>query len=248
VDTSLIDQNNDTRFSCVGCGACCRGRFVPLTIAETVQWLRRGHSVAVLLEAFYESAWPLGAPEYTYNKPRSAPVQCGNGSLRVTAILAGNVIPQCPNLGGDDLCTIYSERPLVCRIYPAEINPFIPLSPSAKDCPPESWLQGNLIGSDRVLTSQILQSQQADRDDAQLKVKICEALGITVAAWKGNGFTVYMPTVDRMLSAIGELSSPSQMNVAWRIKVEDSVLQDTLEHRSFALERDASDDFIFHKL
>lgn len=204
--------------------------------------------MAVLLEAFDESVWPPGAPEYSYNELRSAPVQCGDGSLRVTAIFAGNLIPQCPNLGLDDSCTIYLERPLVCRIYPAEISPFIPLSPSAKDCPPESWHQGNLLGSDRVLTNQILQSQQADRDDAQLKVKICEALGMTVAAWKGNGFTVYMPTVDGMLAAIRGLDSPSQKDFTWQIKVEDSVLQDTLEHRSFALERNASNDFIFHTL
>lgn len=162
-------------------------------MGETTQWLRRRHSVAVLLEAFDESAWPLGATEYSYNKLRSASVQCGEGSLQVTAILAGNVIPQCPNLGADDLCTIYSERPLVCRIYPMEISPFISLSPSAKDCPPESWQHGNLLGSDREMTNQILQSRQADQDDAQLKVKLCEALGMTVAAWKGNGFTVYMP-------------------------------------------------------
>jgi hypothetical protein len=187
-------------------------------MGETTQWLRRGHSVAVLLEAFDESAWPLGAAEYSYNKLRSAPVQCGEGSLQVTAILAGNVIPQCPNLGPDDRCTIYSERPLVCRIYPMEISPFISLSPSAKDCPPESWQHGNLLGSDREVTNQILQSRQADRDDAQLKVKLCEALGMTVAAWKGNGFTVYMPTAERMLTAIEGLGSRARRRIHGRSK------------------------------
>lgn len=246
--TQSNNQANNTRFACVGCGACCRGRFVPLALSETLAWLRRGHSVAVLLEAFDESAWPCGAPEFGYHKLRSATVQSGAGALQVIAIFAGNVIPQCPNLGADDLCSIYSERPLVCRIYPMEINPFIPLSPLSKDCPPESWEQGNLLGSDRELTNQILKSRQADRDDAQRKIEICEALGLTVAAWKGNGFTIYMPKVETMLAAIESLGEQGLTEPSWRIKAEDVELQQALEHRSFALEKADSADFIFHQL
>lgn len=246
--TDCNSREINTRFTCVGCGACCRGRFVPLTLVETLAWLRRGHSVAVLLEGFDESAWPSGAPEFDYNTRRSAPVQCGARSLQVTAIFAGNVIPQCPNLGPDDLCSIYAERPLVCRIYPMEINPFIALAPSSKDCPPESWDQGDLLGSDRELTQRILQSRQADRDDAQRKVEICEALGLTTAAWKGNGFTVYMPTVERMLAAIEGLAAPGQTPQPWRIRAEDAALKEALEDRSFALQTTASADYIFHQL
>ncbi|WP_244216114.1 YkgJ family cysteine cluster protein [Pseudomonas reidholzensis] len=246
--TDSNSHDNTSRFACVGCGACCRGRFVPLTLAETLAWLRRGHSVAVLLEGFDESAWPSGAPEFDYNLLRSAPVACGAGSLQVTAIFAANVIPQCPNLGADDLCAIYTERPLVCRIYPMEINPFIALAPSSKDCPPESWEQGNLLGSDRELTHQILQSRQADRDDAQRKVQLCEALGLTTAAWKGNGFTVYMPTVERMLAALEGLASEGQTTQPWRIRADDVALHEALEDRSFALQTTASADYIFHQL
>jgi len=242
------NETNDTRFACVGCGACCRGRFVPLTLNETHAWLRRGHSVAVLLEAFDETAWPQGAPEFDYNTLRSAPVTCGSASLQVIAIFAANVIPQCPNLGEDDLCSIYAERPLVCRIYPMEINPFIALSPSSKDCPPESWDQGALLGSDRELTNQILQSRQADRDDAQRKIQLCEAMGLTVAAWKGNGLTIHMPTSEAMLVALESLEARDSSQSTWRIKAEDEDLLEALERRSYALEGGASTDFIFHQL
>ncbi|WP_244509794.1 YkgJ family cysteine cluster protein [Pseudomonas monteilii] len=121
--TQLDKHDEGSRFACVGCGACCKGRFVPLTLTETALWLGRGHSVAVLLEAFDESAWPPGAPEFDYHRLRSAPVKCGSSSLNVIAILAANVIPQCPNLGANNLCSIYSERPLVCRIYPWRSTP-----------------------------------------------------------------------------------------------------------------------------
>lgn len=246
--TDLDDHADNTRFACVGCGACCKGRFVPLTLAESAQWLRRGHSVAILIEAFDESAWPPGAPEFDYNILRSASVKCGEGSLNVVVILAANVIPRCPNLGDDDLCSIYLERPLVCRIYPMEINPFITLSPATKDCPPESWERGNLLASDRELTNQILRSRQADRHDAQLKVNLCEALGMTVAAWKGNGLAIYMPTVKDMLSAIDSLGSQDRDQQLWRITGQNIELLAVIKGRSLAVEEPSSTAYFFHQL
>ncbi|UFH51109.1 YkgJ family cysteine cluster protein [Pseudomonas sp. KNUC1026] len=246
--TETAEQANDARFACVGCGACCRGRFVPLTLAEAGLWLRRGHSVAVLLEAFDETAWPPEAAEFGYNRLRSAPVQCGSGFVDVIAILAANVIPQCPNLGADNRCGIYHERPLVCRIYPAEINPFISLAPSAKDCPPESWGQGELLGSDRELTQQILQSRQADRDDAQLKVELCETLGMTVAAWKGDGFAIYLPAIGDMLAAFERLGTGARAQRPWHIAARKAELVGDLQARAFAVEAGTSADYVFHEL
>ncbi|MEZ1909209.1 YkgJ family cysteine cluster protein, partial [Pseudomonas aeruginosa] len=75
----------------------------------------------------------------------------------------------------NDLCTIYDQRPLVCRIYPVEINPHIPLRPDNKDCPPEAWQQGpELIHGTQVVDAElealVQASRQADRDDIAAKV------------------------------------------------------------------------------
>ena len=244
---SAFSGNAHVRFSCVGCGACCRGRFVPLTQAEALSWIRRGQSVAVLIEAFDESTWSVGAPEYAYNSLRSAPVQCGTGTVRVIIILAANALPQCPNLQDDGRCSIYLERPLVCRIYPMEISPFIELQPSHKDCPPDSWTQGGLIASDQDLREQIRQSRQADRDDVQGKIALCEALGLTVAGWKGNSLVIHQPSVDDLLAAYERLDKHDpQPSSTWRIKAHDSALREYLENKSAALEDEASGDYIFH--
>ena len=47
-----------------------------------------------------------------------------SGSLptRVVVILTGAYEGPCPNLQPDMRCGIYEQRPLVCRIYPAEIK------------------------------------------------------------------------------------------------------------------------------
>ncbi|WP_285353588.1 YkgJ family cysteine cluster protein [Pseudomonas sp. ME-P-057] len=240
-----VDSNE--RFACVGCGACCRGRFVPLTLNEAVTWLKRGHGVAVMLEAFDESLWPAGSPEFTYNAGRSAAVPCASGTLRVTVILAANALPECPNLQQDGLCGIYLERPLVCRIYPMEINPFIRLEPAAKDCPPESWEQGTLLASDQGLATLVQQSRQADRDDALRKVALCESLGLMVAGWKGNGLVIHQPSVEDLLAAcenIDENAVPASS--AWQIRADDASLVQYLKDHALPLADPATDSYIFH--
>lgn len=238
----------EQRFACVGCGACCRGRFVPLTLSEARAWLRRGHRVAVMLEAFDETLWPPGAPQYPYNLQRSAPVQCGSATVQVTAILAANALPECPNLQSDGLCSIYTERPLVCRIYPQEISPFIPLQASSKDCPPDSWEQGELIASDYALAANVQQSRQADREDADAKVALCEALGLTTAAWKSNGLAIYQPPVTDLLQAIESLGSQLASRLPWRIQARDTELRTYLHSQSLALDEREQLDYIFHPL
>ncbi|UZJ57836.1 YkgJ family cysteine cluster protein [Pseudomonas sp. KU26590] len=239
----------DVQFECVGCGECCRGRFVPLTLSEAVTWLKRGHSVGILLEAFDDSLWPVTSPEYAYNAGRSAPVSGGSGTLRVTVILAANAIPECPNLQKDGLCSVYLERPLVCRIYPMEISPFIELKPQAKDCPPESWQQGSLLASDVGLAMLVQQSRQIDREDAQNKVALCEALGLTVAGWKGNGLVIHQPSVETLLAACERSEvNPSPAAQPWQIKAEDPALRAYLHAQSLPLADSPSDAYIFHSL
>ena len=130
---------------------------------------------------------------------------------------------RCRNLDENDLCTIYESRPLVCRIYPVEINPHIPLRPENKDCPPEAWEQGpELIhGSlpvDPALLALVQASRQADRDDIAAKVAICEALGMTTSALKGNGFTAYLPEMTAFAGALAQASSVT--GAEWMLHVE----------------------------
>jgi Fe-S-cluster containining protein len=246
---SGLSVDPDVQFDCVGCGACCRGRFVPLTLSEAVTWLKRGHAVGVLLEAFDESLWPVASPEYAYNAGRSAPVQGGSGALRVTVILAANALPECPNLQTNGLCSVYLERPLVCRIYPMEISPFIPLRPEAKDCPPESWQQGSLLASDQGLAMLVQQSRQTDRDDARRKVAVCEALGLTVAGWKGNGLVIHQPSVQALLAACEGTDAdarPAAQN--WQVKAEDPALRAYLHAQSVPLADAPTDAYLFHSV
>ena len=114
---------------------------------------------------------------------------------------------RCRNLDEDNRCRIYERRPLVCRIYPMEINPHIPLNPGAKDCPPESWEQGPalIVGGelmDTQLAELIRRSRQADRDDVQTKEAVCALLGIRTTALKGDGFTAYLPDMQAFAQAI----------------------------------------------
>ncbi|WP_455924058.1 YkgJ family cysteine cluster protein [Pseudomonas putida] len=248
VSTQISLPHHDARpaFHCTGCGACCKGRFVPLTLEEARQWLQRGHEVAVLLEAFDAAHWPQSPQAHAYNVQRSAQVACGGEPLQVIVILAGQAIPRCPNLRDDDLCSLYAERPQVCRIYPMEINPFIALRIDAKECPPEAWEAGQVLASDRAadreLSEAIAHSRQSDRDDAQAKLALCEDLGLTTAAWKGNGLAIYFPAREALLAGIERKAAPRGAD--WQVRVVDPLLRQQLQGLAFD-EREQM-DYLFH--
>jgi len=201
-----------TTFSCVGCGRCCTDHHVPLTLAEASMWAADGGQVIVLVEAFLANGLGLPAQQREHAERRSAAVRSGTTEAHVAITFAAYNVGRCRNLDEDNLCRIYERRPLVCRIYPAEINPHIPLNPAAKDCPPESWQQGPLliVGGelvDQELLELIQRSRQADRDDIRIKDAICAALGIRTTALKGDGFTAYLPQMDAFAAVIDQVSS-----------------------------------------
>lgn len=247
-------ENSAVRFECNGCGVCCKGRLIPLTLAESRQWLQRGHDVAVILEAFDESLCPGESEKFNHSARRAAQVLSGSNQLHVIAIFAANALTQCPNLDEQDRCGIYDERPLVCRIYPMEISPFINLKPSEKACPPEVWGRGEILCSDRsvnpVLADQIEQSRIADRFDALAKVAICESMDMTVAAWKGDALAVYLPDRGELMAAIlrHDAGLKSQASSQWRVRVQDHVLSHSLADRGTEFDRTESPKYIFHKL
>jgi Fe-S-cluster containining protein len=195
-------------FGCTQCGKCCRDTKVPLTVSEAIKWLNRGDEVQLLCEA---SPWPLaldGEPRAAHFKHRSFPVMSGSMPARVVVMLVANVVGACPNLLPDMRCGIYEDRPLVCRIYPAEINPFVALEPGNKACPPEAWTQNQPLFQrgevlvDKVSRDDIEMSRAADVLDADFKQRLCLALKLADTALVHEAALVYSPTAKTLLSAM----------------------------------------------
>jgi len=202
----------NTTFSCVGCGKCCSGHHVPLTLDEARMWASDGGQVIVLVEAFLPNGLGLPVAQREHAERRSAVVRSGTSQAMVAITFAAYNPGPCHNLDADNLCSIYERRPLVCRIYPMEINPHIPLNTAAKDCPPESWETGPqlIVGGklvDQELAGLIERSRQADREEIGLKERICASLGIHTTALKGDGFTAYLPNMDAFAAAIDQARS-----------------------------------------
>jgi Fe-S-cluster containining protein len=209
----------NTRFSCVGCGKCCTDHHVPLTLAEARQWAADGGNVIVLVEGFLGNGLGLPLQQREHAERRSCVVPSGATEAYVAITFAAYNVGPCRNLDEDQLCRIYARRPLVCRIYPMEINPHIPLKPAAKECPPESWETGAelIVGGelvDQELADLIQRSRQADRDDIQTKEAICERLGIRTTALKGDGFTAYLPEMTAFAMAIEQVEAQPSVSSA----------------------------------
>lgn len=181
---------------------------IPLSIPEAVKWLNRGHRVQLICEA---SAWPKELnedPRAAHFKRRSFAVMSGSMPVRVAAMLVADIKGACPNLSADMLCGIYDERPLVCRIYPAEVNPLLTLNPEKKLCPPEAWTadkppfehNGNVMSGE--LARDIETLRQADAFDAKLKRQLCVALNVADAGLVHEAVLVYSPAPDALLAAL----------------------------------------------
>lgn len=216
----------NTTFSCVGCGKCCNDHHVPLTLTEARMWAADGGQVIVLVEGFLGNGLGLPAQQREHAERRSVRVESGNSEAYVAITFAAYNVGPCRNLDEDNLCRIYERRPLVCRIYPMEINPHIPLNPAIKECPPESWKKGPdlIIGGqlvDQELAGLIQRSRQADRDDIRRKDAICALLGIRTTALKGDGFTAYLPDMNAFARVIDQLEQQPQTNPgsAWQFHV-----------------------------
>lgn len=218
----------------MGCGACCKGRFLPLTFSEALKWLNRGHPVVVMLEGFNQGNWPADSAHFDHHKHRSELVKSGKGTAQAIAIFAANNLTACPNLADDNSCGIYEERPLVCRIYPREINPFIFMSPREKECPPHSWIQAHSTDLDDIdahaFSPLIQASRDADRADARMKLSACEMLELTVAGWKGDGLTLYEPEPQALQAAmLASLAGHRpQLQADWTFSLSDDSLREKL--------------------
>lgn len=191
----------DLHFQCTRCGQCCRKTKVPLTAAEALNWLDDGNSVQIICEAW---PWPADGgsdseEKAAYLQLRSFAARSGDMAVRVAATLVANIPDRCPNLKADQSCAIYERRPLVCRIYPAEVNPFRPIQPPMKACPPEAWdpslpplTRGKALVSEE-LRRDIETWRNALGPESSIKQRVCTALELNDAAVADEGFVVHEP-------------------------------------------------------
>lgn len=233
----------DTRFTCTSCGKCCSDHHVPLTLSESKQWAADGGTVIVLVEAFLENGYGVAAAQLEHARRRSVLVSCGETRAYLAITFAAYNSGPCRNLDADNKCGIYERRPLVCRIYPMEINPHIPLRPTAKDCPPNAWEEGPdlIVGHQLVdveLSALIHQSRQADREDIRAKEAICTLLGIRTTALKGDGFATYLPDMQAFSDAaraVCDQAAEVQPAQDWGFQLSSLESVQTLQHEGATL-------------
>jgi Fe-S-cluster containining protein len=168
----------------------------------------RGHQVQLICEASPWSADPGDANvAAAHFKRRSFAATSGSVPIRVAVMLAATAIGACPNLREDMRCGIYEERPLVCRIYPAEVNPAMPIDPRSKRCPPEAWsapmppqertglVNGELLGC-------VETSRQLGAEEVGVKARLCAVLGVFDGGLDHETALVYSPTAAVLLAAL----------------------------------------------
>ncbi|EKT4523348.1 YkgJ family cysteine cluster protein [Pseudomonas putida] len=167
-------MNDTIRFACTGCGKCCTGHHVPLTLGEARPWAASGGQVVVLIEGFVADGPGMPAEQRDRVLLRSHPVVCGTAEAWAQG--------------------------------PALIHGQLPVDPQ--------------------LAALIEASRQADRDDIAAKVAICQALGMTTSALKGNGFTAYLPAMEPFAQALAQV--PDDNHAPWTLHVEAPALAQTL--------------------
>jgi Fe-S-cluster containining protein len=205
----------DVSFGCTSCGKCCQNLRVPLTLADASAWLARGHRVELLMDALLESAdaTPDAEAYMRYRHERAFPARSGAVPLHVTVTVAAQFEGNCPNLTANLRCAIYGERPLACRIYPAEFNPFVPFDRARKGCPPEAWTPDHpLLLRDGVPAAPALQQDIAAIRaqviaDVPMKAALCGLLGIHAAALANEGLLVFHPPLEGLRAALAVVQS-----------------------------------------
>jgi Fe-S-cluster containining protein len=239
------------------CGQCCKNHSLPLTLTEAIRWLEDGGDLALFCEAVpWDSEPPPENLRAAHQKKRSFPVACGSSSVRVTVIFVGVISGSCMHLGEDLKCGIYERRPLVCRIYPAEISPFIQLNIAAKSCPPECWsdqqplLVVDGIAVDPHLRDLIERSRQTDRDEAARKGILCSDLGISTAAVSDEGFVGHEPERELLLKALRKVRDTEphvQLTQTWRLYSREPATLERLAAQGMELasEKRADDRFVW---
>jgi len=199
---SASPLSNQPTFNCTACGQCCHNLKLPLGIAEAVDWLRRGGQVQIICEAIPWVAEPDAADAVASHK-RSISFAAMSGQLpiRVLVYLVASFDGPCPQLGANNMCGVYAHRPLTCRIYPAEVNPFVAIDPAQKACPPDAW-QGVVPLMTDTLHADVRAFRQRARDEVQHKAWLCAQLGIHWSAISNQGYAIHTPDSAQLLRAL----------------------------------------------
>jgi len=219
-------------FDCTQCGRCCHGLRLPLAIEEAIDWIDRGGRVELLCDAGPPSQGDDHGPSRaSYQAVRSFPGVSGAVTVQVSVTLVASFSGPCPFLLPDMRCGNYTARPRVCRVYPAEANPFVRLDPAAKACPTEAWDSALtvLVRDDRVVDPAIRDAiggmRRAGAEDAAAKALICQQLGIDVAAFANEGLAVHAPDQPLLRQAL-ERSSLTRATAndpaVWRMSTNRS--------------------------
>ncbi|WP_347555731.1 YkgJ family cysteine cluster protein [Robbsia sp. KACC 23696] len=226
-------------FHCTKCAKCCHDLRLPLTVPEAVAWLSRGDTVEVLCEIV---PWPDGQdldhPEVAAKLQRTFAAISGTLPVRIGVVLAARHVGACPNLLSNGECGIYAERPSVCRIYPAEANPFVMLHKPAKACPDEAWdasgppllRNGNVI--DATLRRDIVVRRHSDVADVRAKERLCAVLGFAFGAVWNEGFVSHKVEGASLLaalaSAVRDDAVAETAGIAWTFLSERAESVDAL--------------------
>jgi Fe-S-cluster containining protein len=231
-------MSRDLNFACTMCGNCCHNLRLPLAVNEAVRWLERGGDVQIMCEAI---PWPVEPSpddgQVQHRRMRSFAARSGELDIRVLVTLVAAFDGACPHLQPDMRCGGYEARPAVCRIYPAEINPFIDVMPVHKACPPEAWtidrqlfIKGGRI-VDAVTRDLVRSSREAAIHDVPVKERLCKNAGIRSASLANEGFVAHSLssriTLDELQRALNPASSATQ-TTAWRILSNRRATVDTL--------------------
>lgn len=228
----------DINFECTMCGKCCHDLKLPLSVDEALVWLERGGDVQFLCEAV---PWPDEPAEDNllaqHKRRRSFAASSGELPARIVVVLAAAFEGACPHLQANLSCGVYDERPTVCRIYPAEMNPFIELNPQQKACPPEAWSPDKplLMSAHRIVDVQtaalIEKSRAADASDTGAKALACKHLGIDTAALANEGLAIYSPPREQSIAALRlarEAGGASDRVPEWKVASNRRETIDTL--------------------
>ncbi len=201
-------------FSCTMCGRCCHGLRLPIGVDEAVAWLRDGGQVQLFCEAI---PWPAEPPADNllawYKRRRAFAATSGQLPLRVIVSLMATFTDACPNLLPDFRCGIYERRPRACRVYPAEVNPFVVLERDAKLCPPEAWESAQVLKNDDgtwadpEVAASVVGMQEADARDADVKARLCAILGVARSGLSNEGVVIHAPDGQRLLAALEQATA-----------------------------------------
>lgn len=223
------------------CGKCCHDLRLPLSVDEAMTWLGNGGQVELFCEAI---PWPVEPAETDlpaqHKKRRSFAAASGTLPLRVVVNLVASYAGACPFLQADLRCGVYETRPRVCRIYPAEVNPFVELDPAGKACPPEAWGGENRVLArggvivDAEIATLVAQSREADARDTGAKARLCASLGVSTAALANEGFAMHTPDLATLLHALsvaresteGALGGPPQWSFVSNRSATRTVLEE----------------------